>query len=138
MRDFLAAYRATRPERYKIEYGAGDLGLGSLKEAEEDMGDIEKGEEYTTYLKNLTPEMQEQLLRSGHRIRETGGGANPEGGGGVTVIKGDDLKKKYVGSEGGGMEVSVRKGTINPFKRLRTAFQSLKTQQGPYVNPRGL
>jgi len=131
LKDLIAAYKATKPERSEISWGSDELGLTE--------GDA-TGDNTTTFLKNLTTEEQEELLRSGDidKIIERQGGASATGGGGVTVLKGEGYKKKYKGTEGGGIDLFTREGTINPFKRLGAAFRSLKKQPTTYANPRFL
>ena len=146
LKDLLAAYKATKPTKGKYSYEPGEL--GTLFTAEEDMpsqksGIIEKGDQYYMELPNLDPEVQERKLRLGliDKIKERQGGASATGGGGVTVLKGDEyipFKKKYKGTEGGGTDISYRYGTTNPFKRLKAALQSLRPKETTYANPRFL
>jgi|TARA_R100000329_G_scaffold32369_1_gene30020 hypothetical protein len=131
LKDLLAAYKATKPKRGEYSFESDELGITE--------GDA-TGDNTTTFLKNLTPEQQDELLRSGaiDKIIEREGGASATGGGGVTVLKGEGYKKKYKGTEGGGTDISYREGTINPFKRLGAAFRSLRPRETTYANPRFL
>ena len=146
LRDLIKAYKDTKPERGEYSYGINELGNVVAKEDFVDDSGIlvKKGDDYTKSLGTLSPEGQEQLYKSGkiHNIRERRGGASPTGGGGVTILKGKNYKKKYEGTEGGGLDVSYRKGTMNPFKRLKAALQSLKVdkikEQNVHSNPRFL
>ena len=131
LKDLLAAYKATKPKRGEYSFESYELGITE--------GDA-TGDNTTTFLKNLTPEQQDELLKSGaiDKIIEREGGASATGGGGVTVLKGEGYKKKYKGTEGGGTDISYREGTINPFKRLSAAFRSLRPRETTYANPRFL
>ena len=131
LKDLLAAYKATKPKRGEYSFDSDELGITE--------GDA-TGDNTTTFLKNLTAEQQDELLRSGaiDKIIEREGGASATGGGGVTVLKGEGYKKKYKGTEGGGTDISYREGTINPFKRLGAAFRSLRPRETTYANPRFL
>jgi|5_EtaG_2_1085323.scaffolds.fasta_scaffold01175_6 hypothetical protein len=140
LKDLIAAYKDTKPERSKISWERDELGLTEGNAA---------GDYVTTFLKNLTPEEQDKLLKSGDIDKVTerrnfitdsknSRGASPTGGGGVTILKGEGLRRKYKGTDEGGIELSTRKGTINPFKRLKDALQSLKPQPKKYANPRFL
>ena len=56
LKDLIAAYKATKPKRSKISWEGDELGLTE--------GDA-TGDNTTTFLKNLTPEQQNALLRRG-------------------------------------------------------------------------
>ena len=127
LKDLIKAYKDTKPERTNIKHLPTD----------EEAIDVMR-------ITGLNPKKREELLRTGEikKIRERRGCASSTGGGGVTIIKGKDYKKKYEGTEDGGISMSYRRGTINPFKRLKAALQSLRAnkikEQNVHSNPRFL
>lgn len=139
LKDLVQAYKATKPKRGKYSYDYDDLGWGS-KLLNEDNDDQE------VYIKNLNTKNQQELLESGEidkiieRRQEIFGddGANPTGGGGITIIKNNGDRKKYKGTDEGGTDVSYREGTSNPFKRFKAAMLALKGPPKKYANPRFL
>lgn len=138
LKDLVQAYKATKPKRGEYSFSASELGRGGDLFAPEN--DYARHEPTDVYLKDLEPELQQELLESGEidKIKERDGGALPTGGGGVTVIKADGSKRKFKGTEGGGTEFSYREGTANPFKRIQAALLSLKKKPKKYANPRFL
>ena len=147
LKDLVRAYKATKPERGEYSYDYDELGLGSNLLNEDNDPDNPTPSDQDVYIKNLNTETQQELLESGEidKITErrrdwhTGDkGANPTGGGGVTIIKSDGSRKKYKGNDEGGTDVSYREGTANPFKRLKAALLALKGPPKKYANPRFL
>ena len=147
LKDLMQAYKATKPKRGEYSYDYDELGLGSNLLNEDNDPDNPTPSDQDVYIKNLNTETQQELLESGEidkiierrRDWHTGDkGANPTGGGGVTIIKSDGSRKKYKGNDEGGTDVSYREGTSNPFKRLKAALLALKGPPKKYANPRFL
>jgi hypothetical protein len=158
LKDLMQAYKATKPKRGKYSYDYDELGLGSNLLNEDHDPDNPTPSDQDVYIKNLNTETQQELLESGEidkiierrRDWHTGDkGANPTGGGGITIIKNDGSRKKYKGNNSspypkgmrgdeGGIDVSYREGTANPFKRLKAALLALKGPPKKYANPRFL
>jgi hypothetical protein len=140
LKDLIQQYKQYAPKRYKKEYTSNDLGSQVAEENFVDAGGnpVEEGDEYTSYLRDLDPETQKEMIERGEiSVKDIRGGAKREGGGGKTVIKGlkggssnsvfaNPIRTVYKGTKEGGTKVKTRYGKFNPFKTLKKSIQTLR------------